>query len=432
MQSSSRAPTIGPVLPYRSDDLLQRLDFRAAQGAVLLAPYLALRWSGALLTISDLLFALCLFLRLCTGRLTRPFGEWTWLWFGATALLIGGLFLGSLVNGDAGRAVIVGGQYAFALVLVPLALLGRPVDQAVGLIKCALWGMVIMCAIGGAYWLSGYRSPGGEQFELVSGNGRLSGFVDNPNGLAILITLTIPLLWFLRGARLTGRAATGVALMVLLVALVLTASNTGLFGVATATLIFFAGRRSFGTLLVTALLGGALLFWGQTYLPETFLQRVLDPVFSGSLTEVGTYSGRQQLVEEAVAVAENHIAVGLGADQFRLVSESGAPVHNAYLLLLVEGGALSFIGLLMLIAAVLLTAFTSPMRPFGGLVMLTAFTVTVVFAGVLNGMAHPYGRCWFLPLLLAMSPAVSTLVRPAPFAGPVRPRRRPRAAPALS
>ena len=415
MQPVSRPALAATVLPYRSDDMLQRLEFRLAEGAVFLAPYLALRWPEALLTISDLLFAGCFFIRLCTGRLTRPFAEWTWLWFIGATLIIAGLFLGSMVNGDPGRAVVVGTQYAFALLLVPLALLGRPVEQTVRLIKCAVWGMVVMVLFTTAIWLTGHRSSGGQQFELVSGSGRLSGFVDNPNGLAILIALTFPLLWFLGSLRAIARPVLGASLLVLLTGLVLTASNTGLFGLAAGALVFFVGRRSFRGLILTAVLGAALLFGGQHYLPETFLQRVLEPVASGSLSDAGTFTGRQELAAEAAAMAEDHIAIGLGADQFRQVSVQGAPVHNAYLLLLVEGGAWSFLGLLLLLVVPLLTVFTSPMRPFGGLVAVTAFTVAVVLAGILNSVAHVYARCWFLPLLLAMSPAVAILVRRAPM-----------------
>lgn len=411
MQSISRISL--PHRQDRSDDPIGRFEFLSAQGAVFLAPYLAVRAPNALLTASDVLFALCFLLRLCTGRLSRPLGEWTWLWFGGAILLIGGLFLGSAVNGDLSRATIVVTQYAFALVLVPLALLGRPLDQSVRLIKCAVWGMVVMCMVGIGVWMTGYTSAGGDQFEMVSGNGRLSGFLDNPNFLAILLVLTLPLLWFLRSIRRVGAGVLLLSFVLLLTGVVLTASNTGLFGLVAAALIFFSGRRSFRGLLLMGLLGGALLFWGQTYLPETFQNRVLGAVTSGSLNDAGTFSARQDLAKEAIALSEEHILVGLGADNYRQVSEWGAPVHNAYLILLVEGGALSFVGLLALLAAVLLTALTSPVRPFGGLVTLTVFTMVIVFAGLLNGVAHVYARCWFLPLLLALSPALATRMHEA-------------------
>ena len=407
----------------RSEDLL-RVEFLCAQGAVLLATYYALRIPGFFITASDILFGLAFFLRLCTGRLTRPFGEMTWLWIAGVAMLIGGLFVGSLVHGEMLRGAILIGQYCFAFVLVPLALLGRPIEQNIRLIKCAVWGMTLMCMIGIAVYLTGFSSAGGEQWEFVSGNRRLSGLVDNPNGMAILIVLTIPLTWFLL---LGGRMHKALALFclgVLLTGLTLTSSNTGLLGLGVAILIFFAGRRSFKTLLFVALAGTAIFMFGQNYLPETFNNRVLSAAKTGKIEEAGTYAHRQELITEAIAMSDDHIVVGLGADRYRMVSEWGQPVHNTYLLLLVEGGALSLFGLLTIIGAALVTVLISPIRHFGGLVALTTITIAIVFALLLNGIPHVYARGWILPLFLALSCAMSSEVAWTRHFEPERLRRR--------
>lgn len=413
--------TMGDV--RRSGDLL-RVEFLCAQGAVLLATYYALRIPGYFITASDMLFGLAFFVRLCTGRLTRPFGEMTWLWVAGVAMLIGGLFVGSLVHGEMLRGTILIGQYCFAFILVPLALLGRPIDQVIRLIECAVWGMTLMCVIGIAVYLTGFSSTGGEQWEFVSGNRRLSGFVDNPNGMAILIVLTIPLTWFLLLSRRMHKALAFFCLAVLLTGLILTSSNTGLLGFAVATLIFFAGRRSFKTLLVVALAGTALFLSGQNYLPETFNNRVLNAASTGDIQQAGTYAHRHELITEAVAMSDDHIVVGLGADRYRMVSEWGQPVHNTYLLLLVEGGALSLFGLLAIIGAAIVTVLISPTRLFGGLVALTTITIVIVFALLLNGMPHIYARGWILPLLLALSPAITGEVAWAHRFGPERLSRR--------
>lgn len=413
--------TMGDV--RRSGDLL-RVEFLCAQGAVLLATYYALRIPGYFITASDMLFGLAFFVRLCTGRLTRPFGEMTWLWVAGVAMLIGGLFVGSLVHGEMLRGTILIGQYCFAFILVPLALLGRPIDQVIRLIECAVWGMTLMCVIGIAVYLTGFSSTGGEQWEFVSGNRRLSGFVDNPNGMAILIVLTIPLTWFLLLSRRMHKALAFFCLAVLLTGLILTSSNTGLLGFAVATLIFFAGRRSFKTLLVVALSGTALFLSGQNYLPETFNNRVLNAASTGDIQQAGTYAHRHELITEAVAMSDDHIVVGLGADRYRMVSEWGQPVHNTYLLLLVEGGALSLFGLLAIIGAAIVTVLISPTRLFGGLVALTTITIVIVFALLLNGMPHIYARGWILPLLLALSPAITGEVAWAHRFGPERLSRR--------
>ncbi|WP_205479972.1 O-antigen ligase family protein [Sphingomonas arenae] len=416
----SPAGAIAPASP------LERLEFLCAQAAVFLAPYLILRTPGAYLTVSDMLMMLVFFFRLCTGRLSRPFGDFTWLWIAGAALLIGGLMLGTVVNGDMNRGLEVFGQYGFALILVPLALLGRPVDQVVQLMRCAIWGMAIMCALGIAIFLTGYRSDG-SQVEFVTGNGRLAGFVENPNGMAVLVVLAFPLVWFLLASRQIGRLAGFAAMGVLLAGLLLTASNTGLLGLALALLVFFVGRRSFRTLVSVAVVGGALFFIGQQYMPLTFQHRVLGALTSGDIDQAGTFAYRRELAREAWSKVEDHIVIGLGADHYRVVSDLGHIVHNTYLLLLAEGGALALFGLLALFAAALLTVLTSSMRPFGSLVTLTTFTVLVVFANLLNGIAHVYGRCWWISLLLAVGPAVAKVPRPVAMM-PVRLRSRPRTA----
>lgn len=395
------------VTAARPDEPIQRIEFLAAQGAVLFASYVAFHLPGVYITISDVLFGLSFFIRLWTGRLALPFGSMTWLWILGVALLILGLFIGSVVNGDMLRGAIIIAQYGFAFVLVPLALLGRPLEQTIRLMKCAALGVVIMCLIGFAVYMTGYTGSGGAQMEIVSGNRRLAGFTDNPNGMAILTLLPIPLVWFLMISKQMRKGTAYFFLAVLVTGIFLTSSNTGLIGLIIAILVFFLGRRNLKTLLLVAATGAALFYFGQNYLPETFQNRVLTPVSSGYITAAGTFADRQKLAEEAIAMSEQHILIGVGADRYRLVSEWGQPVHNTYLLLLVEGGALSLFGLLIIIAAALLTVLTSQVRPFGGLVVLTTFTIVVVFANLLNGVAHIYGRCWLVPLLLALSPAVT-------------------------
>jgi hypothetical protein len=110
--------------------------------------------------------------------------------------------------------------------------------------------------------------------------------------------------------------------------------------------------------------------------------------------------------------------------RYRMVSEWGQPVHNTYLLLLVEGGALSLFGLLAIIGAALVTVLISPTRLFGGLVALTTITIAIVFALLLNGMPHVYARGWILPLLLALSPAMTSEIAWARHFRPERLRRR--------
>ncbi len=393
-------------------DELHRWEFVLLQGAVFFAPYIAFRHPSVYITVSDTLFAGAFLLRLYTGRMAAPFAHLTWLWLLGLLMLTGGLFIGSVFKGDMVRCLTLVAQYSFAYLIVPLILLRRSEHEVIRLIKCGVWGMVIMCAIG----LVLYLSDSGAQTPLFSGSRRFSGFVDNPNAMGILTVMTLPLLWFLL---LSGRMRSVIAIpcmALLVIGIILTSSNTGLYSMVAATLIFFGGRRNFKTLLALAALGSAVLLFGQDYLPTTFQNRVLSAVQTGDIASAGTFEDRKELIMEAIGMADENLIVGLGADQYRLVSRYGHPVHNLYLLLLNEGGGLSLLGYLLILGVPMLTSMVAYRLPDGKLVMLTTVTTVVVFANALMGQPHVYGRVWFLFIFLAVSPALITAgsLRPQP------------------
>lgn len=393
-------------------DELHRWEFVLLQGAVFFAPYIAFRHPDVYVTVSDMLFAAAFLLRLYTGRMAAPFAHLTWLWLLGLLMLTGGLFIGSVFKGDMVRCLTLVAQYSFAYLIVPLVLLRRPEQEVIRLMKCGVWGMAIMCAIGLALYIAGGTQP----VALFSGNRRFSGFVDNPNAMGVLTVMTLPLLWFLL---LSGRMRAIVAIpcMALLVTgIILTSSNTGLYSMVAATLIFFGGRRNFKTLLALAALGSAVLMFGQDYLPPTFQTRVLSAVQTGDIASAGTFEDRKDLIVEALGMADENLIIGLGADQYRLVSRYGHPVHNLYLLLLNEGGGLALLGYLLILAVPILASVTARGLPDGKLVLLTTATTVVVFANALMGQPHVYGRVWFLFIFLAVSPALI-------IAGSPRPRR---------
>lgn len=382
-------------------DELHRWEFVLLQAAVFLAPYVAFRHPSLYLTISDVLFAGAFLLRLYTGRLEAPFANITWLWVLGLLMLTGGLFIGSIFKGDMARCLILVAQYCFAYLIVPLVLLRRPEHEVMRLIKCGVWGMAIMCAIGLFVYITG-----AEQSALFTGNKRFLGFVNNPNATAVLSVMALPLVWFLLLAK-QMKAITAIPCTALLAAgIILTSSNTGLYSMAAAALIFFGGRRNFKTLIVLACLGAGVLMFGQDYLPTTFQHRVLSAMETGDLSEAGTFESRQELNREALSMADDNLIIGLGADQYRMASRYGHPVHNLYLLLLNEGGGLSLLGYLLILGVPVLAAVIAHRLPHGKLVLLTTVTIVVTFANALMGVPHVYGRSWFLFIFLAVSPAL--------------------------
>ena len=93
--------------------------------------------------------------------------------------------------------------------------------------------------------------------------------------------------------------------------------------------------------------------------------------------------------------------LGLGVDQYRVISASGAPVHNMYLLLWTEGGLVTLLGWLMLLA-ILIAAATQAFRRdrMTAALALSVITVLVVSS---NASPHMYARMWMVPVMVAMA-----------------------------
>jgi O-antigen ligase len=210
------------------------------------------------------------------------------------------------------------------------------------------------------------------------------------------------------------------ALLVLAIALVLTSSNNGLAltGLGLAALLVTLRNMRY---LARALAGLAtcllLIFaWGSFWLPATFEQRVLGAVRSGSLDGAGTFEGRLALMNEAIELLDDTMLVGLGVDQYRVLSRFGAPVHNTFLLIWTEGGLPALLGWLGLLIMVIAGAVLLAGRRLDGAV---ACAVGLVFACIGFTTSHTYGRHLVVPVHLAMglvlaSAAVRSRASPAP------------------
>src|SRR3546814_14522839 len=79
-------------------------------------------------------------------------------------------------------------------------------------------------------------------------------------------------------------------------------------------------------------------------LPKAFQERVGNAVESGDINQAGTFLNRSQLMEEAWGFAEDYTVIGMGVDRYRELSAYDNPVHNLFLLIWNEGGAIAFCG----------------------------------------------------------------------------------------
>jgi O-antigen ligase len=296
--------------------------------------------------------------------------------------------------------------------------MGRDHDATIHLVKIFVIGSAMANFAGVIFYYWGFDAG----FVYVSGAGRLTGFVGDPNGTAHMLALTCPLVVYLW---LSGRMALYYVvpvLLVLAIALVLTSSNNGLaltgLGLS-AFLLTLRNLRYLGRALAGLAICLLLIFaWGSFWLPASFEQRVLGAVRSGSLDGAGTFEGRVALMKEAIELIDDTMLVGLGVDQYRVLSRFGAPVHNTFLLIWTEGGLPALIGWLGLLIMVIAGAVLLAGRRLDGAV---GCAVGLVFACIGFTTSHTYGRHLVVPVHLAMALVLAAVAarardRPAPAA----------------
>jgi O-antigen ligase len=369
--------------------------------AVFLAHFPVWRASAVFFTVSDLLFCLSLLTIVLTRGLPRaPLGPLMPFWLGACALLVVPLVASSLINGVPMRGLIVIAQYLFSFALVPFVIVGRDYEETISLAKIFVVGSFVANVVSVGFYYAQF--DGG--FLYVSGAGRLNGFVGDPNGNAHMLALTCPVVVYLW---LSGRmAAYNVVpvLLVLAIALVMTSSNNGLALAALGLSVFLVALRDLrylGRALAGLAVCLALIFaWASFGLPESFEERVLGAVRSGSLDEAGTFHDRVALMKEAIELIDDTMLVGLGVDQYRVLSRFGAPVHNTFLLIWTEGGLPALIGWLCLLIMVVAGAVLIAGRRLDGAL---GCAVGLVFACIGFTTSHTYGRHLVVPVHLAMA-----------------------------
>lgn len=385
--------------------------------AVFLATWRVFRWSWTNFTYSDVFLVLAGLILLGRGQLNfKPFAGLSSLWYLGFAAMMGGLLLGSLVNGEPARWFIGSSQYFFAFVLAPMlfASLDRPVllqsvkffvvavaiSQVIGMVAAQFFDW------SETYWTidHGFLTPNG-RIGALSGEPNLNGaacafgaamlaylHLSRSVSLRFAIPCGVAIGWgLLMSASVTGFTATSLALIVMI-------ASSGVSGVV-----------KFGVPMVLiaacyVLLGGPL--------PEVFAERVGGALATGDINAAGTFVERSYLITEAWGMLDRNLLIGLGMDGYRDTSPHGLPVHNLFLLVSNEGGLLAIAGLFTLLG-ILLACFLSFYRWHrleGGL-GLAVLGVFIVFA---NAIPHMYTRMWTVPIFLGLALAFQTQQSPRP------------------
>ena len=435
---TSHASPFGRLFTIRRRQFdLAAIEMPVTRLAIFFSVYPALRPAEVFFTYSDILFCLSAVLLLLMGRLRfAPMGPVTIPWMVGFAIFSCGMIVSSLLGAAPERVLVVLGQYGFAYILLAYILVRTDESIVDTFIKTFVLGTVCV----NIYGLVIYFGGPDETFRYVSGSGRLTSLMGNPNANANIIALTLPLIMYLWFAGKWRFIYVVCSFAVLAYALIATSSVGGLLwsmaGVAVFLALTINWRVLVGLAVCVAIAIPMLEKYGSSILPETFQTRVLGAAQSGDMGQAGTFSYRMHLIHEALDMVQDQLLVGIGADQYRAQSGFGDPVHDMYLLVWAEGGLPALIGWLMLPQIIALTALWTFARPSGRLVAATALAVVAVFLLVATGTTHMYGRFWVVPLHLCMALLMvawagrrrqhprAAAVRPGPGSGrrlPLRP-----------
>jgi hypothetical protein len=398
-------PFEGPVF-VRPLERIERLrQILLAAGCFLLSWHI-LRPGEINFTAADFMFVICLFILLVRQNLNlMAMQSMTAHWVAALSMMLGGLLIGSIFNGDPLRWANIASQYMFAFLFVPMILMSEDREWVR---KCLLFFVLGVAAselvtLGFANLMTYNQASALLGPNVVAGNGRIGGLVSDPNLNGAIIAFSLVALF---NAHHHGLIRNFFAFMVggvLIWALLATASFTAFAATGIATTIYFVSSNvgRFLKVGVPLILAGVAYIAFGLPLPEAFSERVLGAVTTGDLSQAGTFTHRSALIAEAWEMSKDTLFVGLGVDRFRIESVHGMPVHQFWMLLLTEGGLLSFTGLIAIFAILAVMGLKAiNWHREDGAMVLALLVILLIFS---TSIPHMYNRLWFGPIMLALA-----------------------------
>lgn len=395
-----------------------RLTLSTVLSAFLLIGVFGVSWHIARpgdinLTFSDAAFLVVLLGLVGTSRLNlAPMAALSPAWLFSLILMLGALFISTLINGDIMRWLIIALQYVFAYLFLPMIFASFDHRTLQRCVVFYVLGVTFSQAVGNIanvfYDFADTAPYLGDSF--ITGAGRLGAFSGNPNANSAMAGFALVFLFYVVSRRLMNPLLSFVCAAFLLWGLISSASFGGFVICLSASAIVMLIRWPQKATLVLLFIIAFVTFYISSGLPlpEIFERRVLGALSGGGLEQAGTFTGRMALAEDAWRIAGDTLFIGLGADSFRVVSMHQAPVHVFPLLLLTEAGILGLIGFMALLGLMWFQAFAGvsidPQRGIicvGVLLIFTLFTLTV---------PHMYARLWVAPVVLALL----TCLRPEP------------------
>lgn len=174
------------------------------------------------------------------------------------------------------------------------------------------------------------------------------GFFGNPNDLAMLFVLLLPLaVSFALMSEGMKRVAYFASAALLTAGVVVTFSRGGFLGlIATGAALMWKAGRGNRPLSVAA--GVLILVVFMAMVPGSYANRIIS-IFDPSKDTTGSGAERRELLERAAQVAANHLVFGVGMGNYHIYSHREQLAHNSYLEISAELGVAGLIAFLVLI-----------------------------------------------------------------------------------
>jgi putative inorganic carbon (hco3(-)) transporter len=213
--------------------------------------------------------------------------------------------------------------------------------------RLMVWLALVVSAVLSAHAVADYLA-GNLALNGMRIAGAIGGLFDNPNDLALhlvtMIPLALGLLFVARGP--VPKLAYGLCALLMVAATVVTFSRGGFLGLACALFVLAwklgRGKRLRVVLLCAA--AGAIFF---ALVPSDYIGRLLSS-FGGDV-DGGSASSRQNLLWRSLAVTLKNPILGIGMNNFHIVSIREQVSHNAYTQVSAEMGLAALVLYVMFI-----------------------------------------------------------------------------------
>jgi len=399
---------------------MRNMFFKTLLAGVFFSTYYSVRISSFYFTVSDGLFVVAFLGGVMSGVFSDlDFGDaknHLVLWAIGVFLIVVGLLFSDLVNQPPpSRTLATVSQYLFAYLFLPFLVMSLKSNVHIKkLLMGFAMGLGSVVAIGGCFYIC-FPSIYARLVEagIFIMQVRLGSFI-GPNGMAKTIAMTMPFILF----KFQDGESYKTSLLLFLVfvfGLIGAASIGGVFSTLLGIIMYLIlapNRTSNLPKFISIILITVALFYclnQSSYFSQSIIRsfrRVSIPISERSLEAAGSSTEKIALAKEAVAKIAISPLIGIGSHQFVEKTNLMEPVHNTYLLLWVEGGLLSFIGILIIVFSAVSYAWRVYRKGKNKQDITCAslvFTTSFVYATNLLTNTNSYSRFEILPVILTMA-----------------------------